>query len=365
MALITRLQNIEKKYALTFLGFVLAIIFGGLTIYSTFFQKKAPAIKYEIESSAGVFDVREDVGKLDVIFDGVNLRETRQMLTLMTLKVSNVGSEPVRISDYDDRDPLGFSISPGEIIKAELLRANKPYLTKNLNVITSTPTNTATAVFSPVIIEVGDSFWVKILILHKEKTIPELKPIGTIAGAGDTILIGLAEKNVAPSFLKQVFDGTIQVQIIRSFAYFFTFIFGIVLMMIPFAVVQEFFDRRRRKKVIDDLRLSKSFKIPAEFEWLVDTYIEQGPRMIARISHLLNHPQRIYHYADSHPRGFYVGRTPRFLLWTEAASEILKRKLVSRVDGQIVVDQDFLAFVDEFAKLTGIELRDPLVLSSA
>jgi hypothetical protein len=354
MAFLERLQKIEKKYAIALLGFILAIIFGALTIYTTFYQKKTPAVKYEIESSASVFDVKEDVGKLDVIFNGVNLRETRQTLTLMTLKVSNIGSEPVRKADYDDKDPLGFDISTGEIIKAELLRANKQYLTKNFSVTIPSQTNATSALFSPVILEVGDAIWVKLLILHKEKTIPELKPIGTVAGAGDITLVGLSGREAEPSFLVQVTSGTIWVQLVRTCIYFFVFISAMFIVIVPIGLVLEFFDKQKRKRKAAKFRQTAKTKVRPEHEWVIKCYIDDGGYLIHKISILLAHPQRVYDYLDRKYVGFYVGQTPRHVRLHGIVSKLVEHKVVMRTDGQITIDESFREFLGDFSKFLGI-----------
>ena len=84
MSFFTRLQNIEKKYAFTFLGFILAAIFGFSSIYTTFFWDRNPQVRYTVNSILGVYDIREEVGKLDIIYDGINIREKKQMLSLIT-----------------------------------------------------------------------------------------------------------------------------------------------------------------------------------------------------------------------------------------------------------------------------------------
>jgi hypothetical protein len=352
MKLLSKLQNMEKKYAFGFFGIVLAIIFGTLSIYTTFFQKKSPAITFEIESSASVFDIREDVGKLDVIFNGVNLRETGQTLTLMTLKISNTGSEPVLKTSYDDNDPLGFEISSGEIAKAELLRASKLYLTKNLNITEIPQTNSTSATFSPVIIEPGDVFWVKILILHKEKTVPALKPIGTIAGVGEIAFVDLNAKEKKQSLWEQVTNGTIWVQLMRAVVYFFGFICGMFVVLIPVALIGEFFGKKKRKSEVASFQKSAS-SIRPEFEWVINYYIENGSFPFGRVREYLNHPQKVYEYADNKHIGFHVGTTPRHLRFRALVYELINKKIIIRTDGKITVDEDFRKFIDEFSKFVG------------
>jgi hypothetical protein len=52
---------------------VLALLFGGITIQREFFSDSGPRLRYDILTSTPVLDVREDVSKLSVLFDGVDI----------------------------------------------------------------------------------------------------------------------------------------------------------------------------------------------------------------------------------------------------------------------------------------------------
>jgi len=62
----------------------------------------------EVVSSANVIDVKEDVGKLEVLYEGANLRSNHLSLSVVTLKISNDGGAPITKTAYDDAAPLGY-----------------------------------------------------------------------------------------------------------------------------------------------------------------------------------------------------------------------------------------------------------------
>jgi hypothetical protein len=87
-------RNWETKYALTFMGLIVGVICGAFSVY-VYLQKTVPHLKMEVISNANVIDVKEDVGTLDVLYNGVNLKDTHQTLALVTLRVSNDGAKAI------------------------------------------------------------------------------------------------------------------------------------------------------------------------------------------------------------------------------------------------------------------------------
>src|SRR6266478_2827215 len=165
MGLFNTFRNWEHKYALTFMGVILAFLFGGFSVY-VYLQKTAPNLRVEEISNANVIDVREDVGKLDILFNGANLRDKHQTLALVTLRVMNDGAAPISKGAYDDVDPIGLEVNGGDITKAELFNASSTNIAKSMKVFVLT---NSMVTFAPVILEAGDFFWIKLLILHSEK----------------------------------------------------------------------------------------------------------------------------------------------------------------------------------------------------
>lgn len=80
-----KLSKIDQKFSWSFLGFIIGIIGIGFTIYTIFFFEKVPIIKYEVISNTSVLDVKENISRLDIIFDSVSIKKSEQNLRIITL----------------------------------------------------------------------------------------------------------------------------------------------------------------------------------------------------------------------------------------------------------------------------------------
>ena len=134
MALINLINKLDKRFAWSLYGFVLAAILAAVTIYIEFFRDERPAILMEVISNFNVLDVKEDVPDLSVVFGGTDLRESGQSLRIIVLRVQNIGLEDVLISYYDEKAPLGFSVNNGSIINIDLQNTSESYLADNLTI---------------------------------------------------------------------------------------------------------------------------------------------------------------------------------------------------------------------------------------
>ena len=59
------IHALDRKFAWSFFGVVLALLFGGITIQREFFADSSPRLRYDILTSTAVLDLREDVSKLN------------------------------------------------------------------------------------------------------------------------------------------------------------------------------------------------------------------------------------------------------------------------------------------------------------
>jgi hypothetical protein len=75
MALYEKLKSIDQKFSWSFFGLVLSVLFFLFGLYATFIYEKKPKLVFEILSEAPVYDLREDVSKLDILFEGEDIRK--------------------------------------------------------------------------------------------------------------------------------------------------------------------------------------------------------------------------------------------------------------------------------------------------
>ena len=383
----------EHKYALTFVGCVLAVIFGIPALYPLF-EKKNPGLKMEIASSANVMDVKDDFKVLSITLYDTDIREKHLALTLVTLRISNDGAAPITKGVYDDNAPLGVKAIGGDILKAEIIGASTDYLTNNAAIIAS-PTsllrvtnfvvggvdtnkrpyikylhdkeinisvqfsNTvpSIAVLRPVIFEPGESVSVKLLILHPEKTPFELSPTGKIAGVRKITFVGLNEKSATPSFWNRVFGGTIGVQVFRICTYFGASIAVSILLSLflsafarakAAAVLTNAKNNRKQKIVEFKTQQLETHTEATEFEWLLYYYIEDGERPLQVLNAALNHLPNMR-------KSVFIGTLPTGLFGI-----LFERKIIT-IDlgnGQFAIKKEFFDFLKAFGKFVNPQFEE-------
>jgi len=187
------LKKIERKYAWSFLGFILALIFGIITIYSSFFKSERPDLDFIILSNTSVLDINERVQELEIKYKNENIIKNNKNLSILTIKIINSSRIDILRDYYDPKNLLGMSISNATLVeKPEIIDASVDYLTNNIDVSIDSNNN---FYFSQVIIDRDEFFTVKLLLLHKSNEKPLIKPIGKIAGVKKIDIVNLTDKN--------------------------------------------------------------------------------------------------------------------------------------------------------------------------
>lgn len=201
---IPKLMKSEKILSWSFLGVIITLsIFG----YLEFIKDKNPSLSYEILMNTSVLDVKEDVEDLKILFNEQDIREQNKTLTVVAVRIRNTSSNNIHESHFSEKSPLGLTISKGEMIKAELIDGSNDYL-KDEEIVKIIQKNEQEIQFPNLIINGGDFFTIKILILHKENEKPELGYKGAILGVRTIALVSkiTQEETIQkPSFKPLVF----------------------------------------------------------------------------------------------------------------------------------------------------------------
>ena len=114
MGLIAKFAQIDNKFSWSFLGFVLAAMFGSIAIYTEFVRDTSPVVKYEILSNTKILDVKEDVSGLSIVYKAEDIRKAHKTLSVLTVRIGNEGRSPILKTYYDSASPLGLGINSGE-----------------------------------------------------------------------------------------------------------------------------------------------------------------------------------------------------------------------------------------------------------
>ena len=368
MGFISGLKNVEKRFAWSFLGFVLAAIFGGITIYIEFFRTDEPIIQYEVIGNTSILELREDVSKLKIIYDDLDIKEQKKALTVISFRVKNDGRKPLLKTHYDENAPLGFIVNSGKIITSEKDSSSNAYLQKTLQV---TIQDENKVLFSEVIIDPGENFVIKTLILHEESIAPIISPIGKIAGLNRIKVSNLFSDEQEQSFWKDVFHGSIFVHLIRIPVYFFGFIFSIILIFAPIAIASEKLENRKQNKIINQFKTYTKTEIDPKYEAIFEAYrtfglksLEYARDTISNEDKLksafseLNRRNKIRHGShsrieanDAKYRKMYI-RKNRGL---GVIGFLKKPELIIIKEGNILVDDGLMDIISEFIKFASIK----------
>ena len=281
---------------------ILALLFGGLAIYSEFFKDRKPDLRFEVVSNTSVLDVREELGKLEIFYDGLDIKKSKQSLRVVVVRVVNSGETGILMSHYDEREPLGFTFSTGKLLRVELLEASSRYLMSNLRVSLA---DSLLGVFEPVILESKEYFMFKALILHAQGWTPILSPYGKIAGIRAINVTEQSSTESERSYWYLVFAGGVWVQAARLISYFFGFIglsLGLILLLFavifPIVFVSEKFTRKKRTKHVKHFRRVTDIELQDKDEFLFSVYEDKGPDYIHAMGQLLSDKTKLKEAID-------------------------------------------------------------------
>ena len=98
---------------ITTLGLLLAI---GTTSYMVFFQSRYTDFQCQLVSISPVLDVKEDVSKLQLLYDSKDIRQSHEALTVLVMRVGNWGNQPVLKEYFDEDAPFGISMRDARIV---------------------------------------------------------------------------------------------------------------------------------------------------------------------------------------------------------------------------------------------------------
>ena len=274
MGLNDNFLKIEKKFAWSFFGFLLAIIFGAFSIYTVYFKDTNPKLDFLIETNTKVLDLRENVRRLDIIYKSENIKESGKNLSILKIKIINTSDVNILSSYYDINDLLGFRLEHAEIVeKPEIIESSNAYIKKYLAVNLD---STGNVKFNPIIIDAGESFTLKILALHKTYDTPILKPFGKIAGIKNMSVIESFKTAETKSFWTDLKEGTFWVHVVRFFAYLIILIIVVLVIVIPSSLISDSISERKRKRNVRNYRTKKNLPDTPDRNLVYDMYLEFG-----------------------------------------------------------------------------------------
>lgn len=291
MSFLRRIKDLDKKFSFSFLGVLIGIAGFGFAIYSTYFESKSPGIRFEILTNADVVDLREEIGKLDIIFDGTSIKTKNKSLRIITIKVTNNGNGNILKAGYDENAPLGFYVNDAEIIeKPVLIDASNNYLKDNLRI---TPASANRVSFSSVILEKQDYYIVKVLALSSKGLIPKVTPTGKVAGVKSIEIVDSFNLTGEKSFLNKIREGSIFIHLIRFISYIVIVILFLLISMVPILLVRDSLETKRRKREINKFKNYTKIEINDKIGTIFDLFLEEGERPLIELQTLFSNKEKL------------------------------------------------------------------------
>ena len=164
-------------------GFWLAIILFIITAlmwaFQTYWFEKSSKLSYEIISNEEVLTITENIKNLEVQYNGIDLRKSDSNLSILTFRVINRGEKGILKSHYDNKFPIGLTISKGELVTMpEIISSSDNNYFNDV----FKKAGEDTILFEQKIIDQNQYFDIKCLLKNKNGIKPEINPIGKVAG---------------------------------------------------------------------------------------------------------------------------------------------------------------------------------------
>lgn len=290
MSLISKIAGWDRKFAWSFFGFVLAVFFGGLTLYNEFIKNPNPALSVHILSDTNVLDVRENVPELKIIYGDMDIKNLNQTLSVLVFRVQNSGGASILNTYYDEKASPSLALTAGRFVKVEQVAATSDYLRTSAQPV---QTNQSTLQLPRVILEPGEGYTLKALFLHGPRNGLPLRASGKIAGAKDIPVLPPEAAQAAESMWTSAFSGPLTIQLVRAPAYFFGFI---LLMAGTFGSAAFVFDRIEsvsRRRVAKQFRRHNKGELSPSEATVLEAYQERGLRPLVRVKELLGDEERL------------------------------------------------------------------------
>ncbi len=323
------LDNIASKTVLA----LLTIVGGAITIYA-FLQEKKVDLRYEIIANTNVLDFNAEISKLQVFYDSTDLKQTNENLRIYTVKVINNGDQNILKEYYDENDPVGLKLSTGKIIEQpEIIQASSDYLLNNLKISDYKYENLT---FSQVIIESGEFFIIKFLVLHKKDTIPNIFSFGKIAGQRKINVVNAADVKEELSFWQKVYYGSIWVQLLRLLTYFIVVVIFIIIIVFISSEIDDYREKKRKLRLLEDFKNTKTYQYTRMDDAIFDRYKRNDAFVFRKMKRLIEDEQKLN---DIHKE-----------LSTQLKSKEYRRYRRIDTNTRVVIEEEDWSIINEMIK---------------
>lgn len=123
-----------------------------------------------------------------------------------------------------------------------------------------------------MIIESGEFFIVKLLVLHNKETTPNIVSFGKIAGQKNINVVSAIDVKDETAFWSKTYLGNIWVQLLRLISYFIGGVLIILSIVFISQQIDTYRDKKRRLKMISEFKNLKTYQYTRMDDAIFDRY---------------------------------------------------------------------------------------------
>lgn len=289
MGLLASITKLDRNFGWSFLGFVLAVFFGGLSLYTEFWKESVPQLEFEILSNAPVLDVREKLPDLEVLYQSQDIAKSGKTLSVLLVRAVNRGSADILSSHYDTKAPIGLDLAQGSLIRADLADTSNEYLRGTAKVIA----NETSITLPPVILEREEWFVIKLLVLHATGSQPTVTSHGKVAGQRSIRVVPFIPAVEKEGFWSGVFSGSVWTQLVRAPVYFAITVIVVLGLVIPTSSISDAISTRKRKAIVERFKEKTRLSLTDSDEFIFQGYIRSGLQYVQRLTNTVADSERL------------------------------------------------------------------------
>lgn len=339
-------NQIDQRFSWSFFGVLLSVGFGLFGIYTAFFYEKKPRLIVQQLSSSPVLSVRENVSKLDIVFDGEDIRKKNQTLTLVTLRLANLGTADILKSSFDEKHLPSVTLPTTKIIQADVTNSSDQYLRDAVKLTALDETSFS---ITPAIIESNQFFDIKLILLHDVAHTPKVELRGKIAGVAKIEFVNSADIVASKGYIADTVGGGVAVQFGRAFFYSFVTLVVIIGLAVTSDKLTNAWKKSRRRSVINKFKIGSGLVFSKQDDEVFNEYVTQGELFLVRVSQLLNDEEKLAKIIAKPKEGSSVRENQQEEFRYELAMSgypfdhtvidfLLSKQIVNSVEGKCTID---------------------------
>jgi hypothetical protein len=342
-------SRLSIKTFFAIMGIVLGFLSLIATVYYATSYEKKPSLKYDILSDANVLELREEIGKLSILYDSENISEKNLNLRMLTFRIDNDGKIDILEQFYASGEPWGFVVQNGKIIGVNILDSNSSYLKLNLSPEVHLPD---TVQFRKIIFEQDKYITLKVLVLHPKDEIPKLAPIGKIAGIEKIFVVDSEISSDKNNYWSKIYKGSFFVQIGRGLFYGIILIVISIIGLLIYVQIRSKIENQNKKNAMKERRkIVQAFKDIYPGDSILDDIIlnlfTENKHDIHSLFVILKDGSILQNYVDKIKTGslVYPESSSKAI---QAIEKLLKLGVIEKVEGNVKISSGLTNRISEF-----------------